>query len=422
MSSAISQLPPKKTAAMSAADQARLLVGDADGWPLAPVVSWLFEKGCRFQDPGILLQGLADHLLEVGAPLWRLRLGFWIIHPQIAAMSFEWLRDTGQTVTDRVAHGIYETPAYVGSPAEEVRIKKRPVRYRLNELDPKKDHSVLFEIRDKGGVDYLALPMEDFSGDVYSLFITTDEATGFTDADIAKFEILSRYLMPIIEAHSQHRRSVTLMDTYVGERTAQRVLGGQIKRGDGELIDAALWFSDLRDFTPLTETLAPEDLLSMLNAYFEFVFNAVNAHQGEVLRFIGDAMLIVFPAERCKGRLAEASRNALSAAEDAFNSLAVLNNRRRRDGQPEIRFGVGLHVGTVIYGNVGAPNRLDFTVMGPAVNRTARLESLTKEVKVPMLMSRDFVDLTKVDAVSKGVYPMKGVAEPQEVFACPRLK
>lgn len=422
MNSAIIEAPPPPiSASMSPDEQARLLIGCTEGWPMAPVVAWLFEEGTKAPDPTALVQGLADCLQRVGAPIARVRLSYWTIHPQVAAHSYVWLASTRQTEAFDVPHGIFQSSAYIGSPAEDLKTTKRPFRYRLDEsLDPEKDHTVLFELRDQGITDHLALPMVTFAGDVDSLFVSTDRDSGFTESDIAKFTTLSRFLMPIIETHSQHRLSVALLDTYVGERTGRRVLGGQIKRGDGELIDAALWFSDLRDFTPLTESLEPDELLGMLNAYFEFVFNAVTAHGGEVLRFIGDAMLIVFPTDKCND-LNAACRSALDAAEDAFNSLAVLNHRRKRSGDPEIRFGVGLHVGTVIYGNVGAPNRLDFTVMGPAVNRTARLESLTKVCHVPLLMTKDFVERAGCPAKSHGTYPMKGVIGEQEVFSCPSL-
>lgn len=197
---------------------------------------------------------------------------------------------------------------------------------------------------------------------------------------------------------------------------SERVWSGQIKRGDGEIIRAAIWFSDLRDFTPLTETLKPQDLIALLNSYFEAVAAAVTTRGGEVLRFIGDAMLIVFTVGSSV-HTKDACSSAVDAATDAFASLATLNFRRARSNLPTISFGVGLHVGEVIYGNVGAPDRLDFTVMGPAVNRTARLESLTRKSGYPLLMSDDFVNSIEQDTVSLGFHALKGVVEYQEVFA-----
>ncbi len=206
------------------------------------------------------------------------------------------------------------------------------------------------------------------------------------------------------------------MNTYVGKRTGEKVLSGMIQRGDADIIKAALWFSDLRDFTHITETLPAKQVLEMLNEYFEFDAAAVTAHGGEILRFIGDAMLIVFPIDddMCQKTACNA---AIDSAIDAQSTLASLNHRRRRHGQPEIKFGVGLNVGKVVYGNVGAPDRLDFTVMGPTVNRTARLESLTKELDRNILFSKEFSE--SIDAPSEylGMHSMKGIADQQAVYA-----
>jgi len=397
---------------LSPKDQATLLLGETEGWPLAPVVDWLLRHGCLLNDSRDLNTGLGEQLVKAGAPLSRIRLAFWTLHPLMAAFAHQWYRD-GRTDTFEVPHTIYQTPQFIGSPAQEIRDKKVPVRYRLegDVLDPDVHHNLLFELRDQGQTDYYAIPMVSFSGQVDSLFVNTDVPGGFSDADIAKFDALSRFVLPVIESISQHRLSIALLDTYVGQRTGRRVLEGRIKRGDGETIKAALWFSDLREFTHLTETLPAQDLLDLLNTYFEYVFNAVEMYEGEVLRFIGDAMLIVFPIER-SGGVKEACNNALAAATDAFSGLATLNHRRRRQKQPEIRFGVGLHLGNVIYGNVGAPSRLDFTVMGPAVNRTARLESLTKQTDQPLLMSEHFTKFADAETIEMGAFDVKGVQEP----------
>jgi adenylate cyclase len=292
---------------------------------------------------------------------------------------------------------------------------RAPVRYRLDRLAPDA-HRMLRELAEVGGVDYLLLPLR-FSDASMTLFgVTTDRRRGFARGDLRKFELLAEALSPVFEVIKLRRVAKTLLDTYVGKRTGERVLKGLVKRGDGETIHAALWFSDLRDFTALTETLPPNKVLAMLNAYFEHVDAAVTPRGGEILRFIGDAMLIVFPAQTQR-EVDAACRAAVDGALDAFARLAALNLRRRQAGEPEIQFGVGLNVGEVIYGNVGAPARLDFTVMGPAVNRTARLEDLTKTLGVPLLMSAEFVAHLKQPVRSLGAHELKGVPRPQEVYA-----
>ena len=249
-----------------------------------------------------------------------------------------------------------------------------------------------------------------------AIIISTKRKGGFSDQHIESFRRIRDYLAPVLEVHALRHISRSLMNTYVGKRTSEKVLAGMIKRCDADIINAALWFSDLRNFTHLTETLNAEQILEMLNEYFEFVSAAVTARGGEILRFIGDAMLIVFPInENMCDRTACSA--AIDAAIDAYDTLETMNHRRRRHGQPEIEFGVGLNIGEVIYGNVGAPDRLDFTVMGPAVNRTARLESLTKEFDCNILFSKTFAELIEVPSEYLGDRNMKGIAEPQAVYA-----
>lgn len=386
------------------------------GWSLETVVAWLAREGRKIAEPALFVEALGLELIDIGAPVMRLRVGCQTIHPQIAAWSVGWQRGTPGADEFRASHGITERDTYRGSPVEHLHKTGRPFRRRLVDLEEGRDHLLLHELAAEGGTDYLALPLVFSDGQINFFTLVTDGAPGFADADIEKFTRLVDHAAPILEVYTTRRIAQALLDTYVGRRTGERVLKGQIKRGDGEVIEAALWFSDLRDFTPLTENLEPKRLLAMLNAYFETVAAAVTARGGEVLRFIGDAMLIVFPIGPGTDKAA-ACVAAVDAAIDAFDSVAAVNSRRRRAGEPPIRFGVGLDTGTVIYGNVGAADRLDFTVMGPAVNRTARLEALTKELGRALLMSADVAGVVASPTESLGRHRMKGVAAEQEVFA-----
>lgn len=386
-----------------------------DGWRLAPVARWLVQEGRLIATLPEFIDAVCRRLSDAGISIWRSRIGFRTIHPQLLAMGVLWVRGNPARVIN-ARHGIEQSDDYVGSPIQHVFEKGEPLRRRLRRLHASKDHSVLHSIARAGATDYLALPLRFSQGAVNVLIHATDAPAGFSDEDVRDLEFFADYLAPVIEVFATRQLAVSLLDTYVGPRTGRRVLQGTIKRGDGERIFAAMWFSDLRDFTSLTESLSIQELLQTLNDYFELVAAAVTARGGEILRFIGDAMLIVFPSAG-EGNVADACSAALDSAQDAFAALAALNHRRRRAGKPGIRFGVGLHVGEVIYGNVGAPNRLDFTVMGSAVNRTARLESLTKTVDVPLLMSREFAQHIAVPVRSLGRHAMKGVAEPQEIFS-----
>jgi adenylate cyclase len=246
----------------------------------------------------------------------------------------------------------------------------------------------------------------------------TDRPEGFSDADIAKFHRLMDYMAPIIESRINHRLSTTLLDTYLGRIVGEQIMGGLIKRGDGHEINAVLWFSDLRDFTGLNERMPSADLLELLNNYLQLVGNALTSHGGEILKFIGDGVMAYFPAEDALF-LPSVTANALGAARQLVEEIAVANEARAAGGRDAVRFGVGLHVGPVTFGNVGTEDRLDFTVIGPAVNRAARLESLTKELKVPVLASAEFRDATIQPMVSMGRHTLRGVPEPVEVFTLP---
>jgi len=275
---------------------------------------------------------------------------------------------------------------------------------------------VLHELARAGGTDYLLLPLHFSDGSRNVLAVATDRARGFGARDLAQFEKLSHALGAVLEVAATRRAAETLLDTYVGHRSGRRILAGLIHRGDADEMQAAIWYADLRDFTALTERLPTPRLLEMLNAYFELVAQAVTPRGGEILRFMGDAMLIVFPAEPLGG-IGAACAAALDAAHDALARAGALNADRLRRDCPPIRFGIGLHDGQVAYGNVGAPERLDFTVIGPAVNRAARLETLTKELDVPLLMSKSFAAAAGRPARSLGSHRLRGLDEPVEVFA-----
>ena len=388
---------------------------DEAGWALGPMVAWLMTEGRGITEPIRLTDELCQRLVDLGVPLWRMHFSFQILHPQVDTCAFTWTRGLESTEFC-VLHGAGKTDTSIGSLVQRADKMGRSVRYRLDRLDPAQDHVELHEWAGEGGTDCVVMPLVFSTGSNNVFIVATDARDGFSDVDVRKFEALVNFLAPVLEVIATRRVARALLDTYVGHRTGNKVLQGLIKRGDGEIIDAALWFSDLRDFTRLTETLPPARLLAMLNTYFEFVATAVTARGGEVLRFIGDAMLIVFPT-KCDGDTKAACAAALDAALDIFNKLTALNRQRRQAGEPPISFGVGLHVGEVIYGNVGAPDRLDFTVMGPAVNRTARLESLTKDLGVSLLLSADFAAQVERPVRSLGHYQMKGIEEPQEVFA-----
>ena len=361
------------------------------------------------------MQQLAQQMVSAGAPVDRLLITLSTLNPQVAATSYSWLKSDGKTVPFFPGHQIRQTDRYIGSPMQQLFETGKKVRQRLDQL-PADAHLAYTELADDGFIDYLAMPIRFVQDLGSALIVATKKVEGFSDYDIECFRKLRSLLAPQLEVFSLRHQLLSLMNTYVGHRTGQKILSGMIRRGDADTLHAALWFSDLRGLTRLSESIPAEQILALLNEYFEYVSAAVSARGGEILRFIGDAMLIVFPID-ANTSSHQACNNAIEAALDAQTTIATLNHQRRRHQQPEIHFGVGLNVGEVIYGNVGAPDRLDFTVMGPAVNRVARLETLTKTLEADILFSREFAELLDQPTRFLGDHEMKGLALPQAVFA-----
>jgi adenylate cyclase len=243
----------------------------------------------------------------------------------------------------------------------------------------------------------------------------TDRAEGFSDDDLAALQRLMPFLGLAIKAASLGRVAETLVETYLGRDAGRRVLSGRIARGVSDRIEAVLWFSDLRNYTRISDTSPPEQIIPLLNDYADAVVSAIHQNAGDVLKLIGDGVLAIFPAQEGHG----ASAAALAAAIAAQQGVAALNDRRAGEGLPTTEMYLGLHIGEVFYGNIGSKDRLDFTVIGPAVNEVSRIAAMCRSADQPMLLSSAFaasaVDLRR-SFVSVGRYALRGVGRPQELF------
>ncbi len=393
---------------------ARPLLGSSEGWSLEPIAAWLFREGRYVQDAVTLIAELAGQLDEAGASIDRIRLTMATLHPQIVAWGVFW--DRGQGARPWSAeHGVQNADAYIGSPNQFVRDEKAAFRRRLDAPPDPADHATLADVRAEGMIDYYALPVVFSSGVANVLTVATKLPGGFSDADLERVTILANLIAPIVEVLATRRITLGLLDAFVGPRISERILQGQVKRGDGERIEAVFWYSDLRGFTGLSESLPTDELLRLINDYFEYCAAAAAARGGEILQFIGDAILIVFEIPS-PDKETEVCESALDAAIDAFDSLAVVNHRRRHAKEQQIEFGLGLHLGQVTHANVGSPGRLAFNVVGPAVNMTARIQSLTKETGEPLLVSQRFAKLVKRPLRSVGSFNLRGIEGAQELF------
>jgi len=384
-------------------------------WSIAPVIDWMMHRGRHLATREEIVGGICERVRAAGLPIDRVAFFLWTLHPQYAGVALFW--DGARVTLNRGAHGFERTDGYRNSPAARITGGERVIRRKLEDPGCALDFPVLRELREQGMSDYVMAEVL-FSGGVRnSVSLTTRRAGGFTEHDIAEVQKLLHPFALIMENFNNRDLARTLLETYLGRISGSRVLEGQIKRGDGEELEAVIWFSDLRDSTPLSRSLGERRFLELLNDYFEATAGAVLEHGGEVLRFIGDASLAVFPTTREPPRAACA--RAVAAARAARGRARESNARRRDTGLPAFDCGVGLHLGRVLYGNIGTPDRLEFSVIGAAANEAARIEALCKETGRDVVVSGTVAAQLGEDWPSLGRFPLRGVKEPVEVFALP---
>jgi len=382
-----------------------------------PIEAWLLAEGRHIPRTRDLVGALCQRLIAAGMPLWRIVLSVRTIHPQILSTVYYWVRDADSVVIHR-GHDIVTDPIYLNSPFKVIHDGAGALRRRLADRNLPLDFPVLEELRAQGGTDYVAMPIVFSDGTINAVSWASDARGGFRVEDLKRIDALLPILALVLEVQSQRRTALSLLDTYLGHRVGQRILGGEVQRGSGQTIHAVIWSSDLRGFTQLSHSLPLEELIAMLNDYFERMVGAIHAHGGEVLKFIGDGLLAIFPLGDAAFQHYVA-RTALNAAAAAERAVDELNRERQAAGKPTIRYGVALHIGDFMFGNIGAPDRLDFTVVGPAVNLTARLEALTIQLDRRLLVSADFARAAGRPLVSLGRFALRGFNETQEVFGLP---
>jgi len=386
-------------------------------WSLHPVTAWLLREGWRHTNQRKLFEEIGRRFNEAGVPIWRMAAFIPTLHPELYADSFFWTRDSGKARYQQSGHSVRQDAEYQNSPLLEVGRTGQPMRRRLAGADAVLDFPILRQMAEQGATEYIALPVRFSRPQPVYLTFATDRAGGFSDEHFVVLRDLAEVFAPIIEAMATQMVAVRLLDTYVGRNAGQRVLAGQIGRGSGETISAAIWYCDLRGFTQLSDRLPRDRLIATLNDYFDRMGGAIEKHKGEVLKFIGDAMLAIFPVENDQ---AAACQAAFAAAQESIAAMAAFNAQRRNDGDSELEYGIALHVGDVMYGNIGTSHRLDFTVIGPAVNYASRLERLCRELGQKLVLSADVARHLGSEVRSAGHHTLRSVAEKQEIFVAAR--
>jgi adenylate cyclase len=378
-----------------------------------PVVDWLIGGARPATDPEEVLRLFCERLVERGMRLDRLALFVRPLHPNVAARAFYWRRGAAEIELNEEDHSFMGSDEQLSSPIHRVRETRGEIRRRLEDPATPLDFPVLEELRASGLTDYLIVPLEFVNGEVHGLSVATRSPGGFSDAELTAIRRVTPALTRLIEVFGMTRKASNILDAYLGRQAGEKVLQGRIRRGDAERVHAVIWFCDLRDSTPLADALGPEAFLALLNEYFECVLGPVLERDGQVLRFIGDAALAIFPVG---GDPAEAATRAVEAAREALARMAALNERRRASVAPELAFGIGLHLGDVLYGNIGTRTRIEFTVIGAAANEAARIEALCKTLGAPLVVSDAVARHTRHAWRGLGRHPLRGVEKPLELL------
>ena len=376
-------------------------------------MDWLDQGAPPTRTPSEVLLHLSRRLVELGLPLYRVAVFVRTLHPNVLGRAFIWHRDQAQIEVTSVPHSWQQSEQFLQSPVRVVFQQHVEIRRRLSEPGCPMDFPVLEDFRREGMTDFVALPLNFINGDVHAASFATQRAGGFTEAELQTLRRLMPPFSRVAEIYALMRVAHNILDAYLGQQAGEKVLSGHIRRGDGEEIHAVIWFCDLRDSTPLAESMSRDAFLRLLNEFFECVLEPVLERKGEVLRFIGDAALAIFPVSNDPR---EACGRALDAARAAISRMDRLNQGRK----VPLRFGIGLHLGDVLYGNIGTPSRIEFTVIGAAANEAARIEGLCKALDAPLLLSERVVQYLQGDFVSLGRHALRGVGEPVEIFALRR--
>jgi adenylate cyclase len=378
------------------------------------VAHWLTNetRDERFLDN--IFAEMCQRLQRAGIPLKRATLHVVIQHPQWLGARMLWADGMHQAEMTRVDHEVRGRSEYIGSPASEILNGGTEVRENLA-CDPAlgRKHAVYEEMRAKGLTDYVAWPLYHTLGKRHMITFATDRPGGFDDAHIASLQELMPILALVSEIRVKNRLARTLLETYVGSHAGELILAGATRRGTGTTVRAAIMICDLRDFTHISDNWPRDDVIDLLNGYFDAMSEPIARHGGEILKFMGDGLLAIFPLSE-----PNACANLLRAVSEARQAMIALNEKNGQTGRRPLNFGIGVHVGDVMYGNIGSTARLDFTVIGPAVNMASRLEALTKQVGKNVLLSQAFADLVKDDFVLErvGEFPIRGFNEPVELF------
>lgn len=387
-------------------------------WANSALAAWLADHGGKERPAADFFSDLCARLIEEGVPLSRAMVAMTDNHPQIAARAIFWHQDR-PAEEEAFPRSEVKSEQYLNSPVRLIHEGASGVRRRLDTQTPLLDFPILNDLVAEGATDYVAMPLAYSDGSRHFISWVTRQPGGFTTRQLRKlYELMPLICLRLELDHSYLVRDQFLR-TYLGARAAERVIGGTIQRNQVETLNAIILYNDLRSFTHLTDTLEPDQVIQVLAEYYEAVARPIDYFGGDIIKMMGDGMLSIFPleADMSKERRDRVACGAVAAAKRAIKGLGAIAPERLPPGVDRLRAGFALHAGTVIFGNVGSAERLDFTVIGPAVNEAQRVEELTKTLGHPVLTTAAFADLKcNVQLESLGRHELRGVRERKELF------
>jgi adenylate cyclase len=400
-----------------------IMIGAMTEAEIAKLATWLAKAGLEGRRETALVENFCNFAAAAGLPLRRAVVFIDTLHPIHEGRAFRWEREKPEVSLSEYGRSTEGEAAerWRTSPWFQLLADGDSVLRRRIAADGEVEFPMFSELREASIVDFVAM-VNRFAADgvigemdcFYSAWMT-DRAEGFADDEIAALKRLMPFLGLAIKSASLARIAETLVETYLGRDAGRRVLQGRIARGVADRIKAVLWFSDLRNYTRISDTAPAEEIIPLLNDYADAIVSAIHQNDGDVLKLIGDGVLAIFPA----AERAHACAAALDAASAAREAVMALNTRRFEQGLPATEMYLGLHIGEVFYGNIGSKERLDFTVVGPAVNEVSRIAAMCRSVDQPILMSAAFTASVAEERrafASVGRFALRGVGKPQELF------
>ncbi|MBN9490260.1 MAG: adenylate/guanylate cyclase domain-containing protein [Alphaproteobacteria bacterium] len=382
------------------------------------LVDWILAEGCKGDDLGAILAGVSDRLAAMGIPLYFATLHMPTIDPTAAVLQFLWRPDQAPTTTElSLEEG--QGAAFRRSPIHYVIERDLGgARWKLEDPETVKQFALFKDLHTLGVTEYV-LRLVSFGQRRKALqglafTLATNRPGGFADAEIEVVDRLLPALSVVAYRIGLSRVATETLGAYLGPSTGARVMQGVIRRGDSQVISAALLLADLRGFTTLADRAPATEVVAWLNQHLECVGDSVTAQGGEILKFLGDGLLAIFPSEQIGAE--RACNAAVNAAIEACRQNAALNLRRKSTGGPALDLSTALHFGDVVYGNIGTARRLDFTIVGPAVNEVSRMEALGKALGRELLLSQSVADRCGHKVISVGAHELRGIAGHREMY------